>query len=187
MKKIPTIFKRDFSNKGSLLNELNPYCVWVFNGEGVATRKYDGTCVKLERNKYFKRREVKKGKKIPDGFIEEEFDKNTGKHIGWIEVDINDKSNKWHIEALRTDLKDGTYELLGPKIQGNPEKYDSHFLIKHSEAVIFLDMPRNFNGIKQFLADKDIEGIVFHHPDGRMAKIKKRDFGQIRIPKETKP
>ena len=51
MKKIPTIFKRDFSNKGSLLNKLNPYCAWVFNGEGVATQKYDGTCVKIERNK----------------------------------------------------------------------------------------------------------------------------------------
>ena len=23
----------------------------------------------------------------------------------------------------------------------------------------------------------DIEGIVWHHPDGRMAKIKRRDFG----------
>jgi hypothetical protein len=24
---------------------------------------------------------------------------------------------------------------------------------------------------------KDIEGIVWHHPDGRMVKIKKKDFG----------
>jgi hypothetical protein len=26
----------------------------------------------------------------------------------------------------------------------------------------------------------DIEGLVFHHPDGRMAKIKLRDFGMKR-------
>jgi hypothetical protein len=29
-------------------------------------------------------------------------------------------------------------------------------------------------------AGQDMEGIVFHHPDGRKAKIKKRDFGQKR-------
>jgi hypothetical protein len=30
------------------------------------------------------------------------------------------------------------------------------------------------------LAGKDIEGIVWHHSDGRMAKIKLRDFGHKR-------
>lgn len=37
--------------------------------------------------------------------------------------------------------------------------------------------PRKYQALVAWLKDKDIEGLVFHHPDGRMAKIKKRDFG----------
>lgn len=37
--------------------------------------------------------------------------------------------------------------------------------------------PHDFEGIKGFLAENVIEGLVWHHPDGRMAKIKRRDFG----------
>lgn len=33
----------------------------------------------------------------------------------------------------------------------------------------------------------NIEGIVFHHPDGRMAKIKLRDFGISRAIHPTEP
>ena len=175
MKKIPTIFKRNPKNMRELLNEYHPDCLWVFDGEGVATRKYDGTCVKIENHKYFKRREVKKGKAAPDNFIEEMEDKNTGKRVGWVLVE-DTKENKYHIEAFR-DGADGTYELLGPKIQGNPEKVREHVLIKHSHAENWNDVPRDFDGIKNWLEDKDIEGLVFHHPDGRMGKIKKRDFG----------
>ncbi|KKM01646.1 hypothetical protein LCGC14_1792360 [marine sediment metagenome] len=130
MKKIPTIFKRNPDNLRELLNDPHPDCLWVFAGEGVATRKYDGTCVKIENEKYFKRREVKKGKPIPSGFIEIGFDSNTGKRVGWIEIDPSDKENKWHMEGLEftfpdkdflSECVDGMYELVGPKIQGNPE------------------------------------------------------------------
>ena len=45
-----------------------------------------------------------------------------------------------------------------------------------------LDCPRTFDGIREFLAPLDIEGIVFHHPDGRMVKIRKDDYGLNRRP-----
>jgi len=38
------------------------------------------------------------------------------------------------------------------------------------------DVPRTFEAIKAYLGQRDIEGIVWHHPDGRIVKIKKRDF-----------
>ena len=180
MKKIPTIFKRKPENMSEILNEAHPDCKWVFNGEGVATRKYDGTCVKIEDGKYFKRREVKRGKQIPHDFIEEQFDTNTGKRVGWVPIDPKLKENRWHIEAFSEKLSNGTYELVGPKIQGNPEGFSHHTLIKHSEAEVFLSVTRTFDGIADFMSERDIEGIVFHHPDGRMGKIKKRDFGQKR-------
>ena len=176
MKKIPTIFKRNTENMSEIIDEPNPECLWVFCGEGVATRKYDGTCVKIEKGEYFKRREIQKGKKAPQNFIEEMTDTNTGKRVGWVPVE-NTPENKYHLEAYDPALPDGTYELVGPKIQGNPENYETHTLVKHSEATRFFDVPKRFKDIADWLVDKDIEGLVFHHPDGRMAKIKKRDFG----------
>lgn len=179
MKKIPTIFIRDFENNGKLLNQKNPECEWVFNGEGIATRKFDGTCVKIECGKYFKRREVKKNKTPPADFIEEQLDTNTGKRIGWMPV-TDAPEDKHHIEGYNNmpqPLPDGTYELVGPKIQGDPEDWQSHALIKHLNAETFGNVPVDFNELKNWMSKKDIEGLVFHHPDGRMGKIKKKDFG----------
>lgn len=179
MKKIPTIFIRNSENRKEILRILNPVCYWVFRGEGVATRKYDGTCCKIEGGLLFKRREVKPGSEIPSEFIEEQLDENTGKRVGWMPVNCDNTQDKYHCEAF-DNQPDGIYELIGPKIQGNPEGLKSHVLKPHSEAIIFNDCPRSFDGLKTWLADKDIEGIVFHHQDGRMGKIKKRDFGQKR-------
>ena len=74
---------------------------------------------------------------------------------------------------------DGTYELVGPKVQGNVEHEEKHRLVPHTTAALAFheDVPRTFEGIQEWMRGKDIEGIVFHHPDGRMAKIKLRDFG----------
>ena len=70
-------------------------------------------------------------------------------------------------------------ELIGPKVQGNPHKVLCHNLLKHGCYVIE-DAPRDFAGIREWLmahSSDNIEGIVWHHQDGRMAKVKRRDFG----------
>ncbi len=175
MKKIPTIFIRNPENMRELLNEQHPDCDWVFAGEGVPTRKYDGTCCKIEDGKMFKRREVKPGKPIPDGFVQEQLDNNTGKRVGWMPVDCADKQDKYHCEAF-DGQPDGTYELCGPKVQGNPEKFDKHVLISHNEAFVFDHCPTDYEELGQWLPLLCGEGVVWHHQDGRMAKIKKRDF-----------
>lgn len=185
MKKIPTLFKRDPDNMSRLLNEPHPDCDWVFSGEGVATRKLDGTSCMYDGENWWKRREVKKGKSIPDGFKEETFDENTGKRTGWMPVEDSDK---WHQEAIAQDWANsdtidshphdiGTYELIGPKIQGNPEDSAYHFMRKHLDCEK-LDIPVvGYDHLKTWLNENYMEGIVWHHPDGRMAKIKRRDFG----------
>jgi len=33
-----------------------------------------------------------------------------------------------------------------------------------------------FTNVKSFLAETEIEGVVWHHAQGHMAKIKRRDF-----------
>lgn len=180
MKKIKTLFKRDFTNNGQIIPEYSEGTEWVVNGEGKATRKIDGTSVLIRDGKMYKRYELKQGKEVPYGFELADYDETTGKSMGWIEVG-NGSEDKWHREPTdgRTEglkIKDGTYELVGPKIQGNPENYPTHMLISHDLTGEYTDVPTEFEALKNWLEDKDIEGIVWHHPDGRMVKIKKKDF-----------
>lgn len=179
MKKIPTLFKRDASNMSRVVNEPHPDCDWVFAGEGVATRKYDGTCCMVRGGKLFKRRELKGDKHPPEGFELADSDAVTGKVVGWMPV-TGAPEDKHHAAAFVHGLPDGTYELLGPSVQGNPEGCEDHRLLRHADAEV-IDAPRSFDGLKEWMAGKDIEGLVWHHPDGRMAKLKLKDFGLPRI------
>ena len=71
----------------------------------------------------------------------------------------------------------GTYELCGPKVNGDPEGFSTHRLIRHAEAERLDDAPRDFDGLTAWLHSRQYEGVVWHHDgDDRMAKIKKRDF-----------
>lgn len=187
MKKIPTIFLRDFVRSlGSLTDEQNSECAWVFAGEGIATRKLDGTCCMIRDGKLFKRREVKDGDPVPPVFETVEIDTVTGKGVGWVPVG-DGPEDRWHREAFQDWQDNGTYELIGPKVQGNPEGMPDHRLISHDAVDLMIDVPieRTFVGIKWFLEHNDMEGIVFHHPDGRMAKIKGRDFGLKRLKRDA--
>lgn len=181
MKKIPTLFQRDFANNPRYVTqEVNPDAQWVIDGEGIATRKYDGMCCMVEDGKLWKRSEIKKGQPEPMGFRLADEDTTTGKKQGWLEVGWGNE-DKWFREAVGGDpdkvsFSNGTYELVGPKSQGNPEGYDKHTLLRHSEADKYQDFPRDYEGIKERLSIMHVEGIVWHHPDGRMVKIKKRDF-----------
>lgn len=183
MKKIPTLFKRDFTNNGAIIPEYSDGTEWVVKGEGKATRKYDGTSVLIRDGHMYKRYELRPGKVAPTDFEEVDHDETTGKKVGWVEVG-NGSEDKWFIEAIKhhganpdkVTLTDGTYELLGPKVQGNPEHAEEHYLQPHWLAESYPDVPVEFEALKAWLEDKDIEGIVWHHPDGRMVKIKKKDY-----------
>lgn len=96
--------------------------------------------------------------------------------------------DKYHREAFDGDgfgWPDGTYELLGPKIQGDPERIGVHALLGHATAEILDSAPRDFEGLREYFRLHDVEGIVWHHPDGRMVKIKGKDFGIKRAALET--
>jgi hypothetical protein len=181
MRKIPTLFKRDSEDMRHLLPEVTPGCEWVLAGEGVATRKYDGTCCMFDGDRWWARREVKPGKQPPENFQPIETDENTGKTVGWEPIEQSGFA-KWHTQALSfpefQDPPAGTYELCGPKINSNPEGFKAHVLVAHAEAHRLLDRPTEltFETIAEWVQRRSFEGIVWHHPDGRMAKIKRRDF-----------
>lgn len=186
MKKIPTLFERDWNgDRSRVINQVHNGCEWVLLGEGTATRKYDGTCCLVSGGVLYKRREIRPGDALPEFFQLVGSDEETGKQVGWIPVG-DGPEDKWHREALEesTYWPEGTYELLGPKIQGNIEQRTQHVLQAHNLARTYPAAPRSFDGLRDWLAGQDIEGIVFYHPDGRMAKIKLRDFGIKRKARE---
>jgi Family of unknown function (DUF5565) len=181
MKKIPTVFLRDpATNFRTLTREVHPACQWVLDGEGITTRKFDGTCVMLDEDgRWWARREVKAGKQPPANFVALETDPATGKTVGWEPVEQSAFA-KWHDDALiaTTGLNAGTYELCGPKINGNPEGFDKHFLISHGGFTFLIPPERTYDALRTWLLNNKYEGIVYHHPDGRMAKIKRKDFSK---------
>lgn len=179
MKKLSTLFKKDSRDLGRVINELNPGNEWVLK-YGIPTRKFDGTSCAIINSELYKRFDLKKGRGLPVNAIScQQPDEKSGHHPHWVKCDRKDNSNKWHFVAFDAlkNKEDGTYELCGQKVQGNPEKIEGHQLIKH--GVEKLDLTHfSFDRIKDFLEITDIEGIVFHHlTDDRMCKIRKSDFG----------
>ncbi len=178
MKKIVSLFQRNYDTDRLVRDEIVPGAEWVIAGEGWATRKWDGTCCMVKGGVLYKRYDAKKGKTPPEGFIPaQDPDEKTGHWPGWLAVG-DGPDDRWHREAFILDngnLPDGTYELVGPKIQGNPECMERHCLIPH--GIHFLNAPRDFDSLREYLRHEDMEGIVWRHDDGRMVKIKKKDFG----------
>lgn len=187
MKKIPSLFVRDWNgpHKGLVTREVNPECAWVVAGEGTATRKRDGTACAIIGGKLYKRHDCKKGSKWaknpPSDWIAcQEPDPVTGHWPHWAPVG-DGPADQYHREAIGDlsamgDTCDGTWELCGPHFQTNPEGLKAECFFRHGSEVL-TDCPRDFDGLVAYLTANVMEGIVWHHPDGRMAKIKARDFG----------
>jgi len=185
MRKIPTLFERDWDgDRRYVLDKVTPGCQWVIEGQGVPTRKYDGTCVMFDGDQWWARREVKKDKLPPPGFSEIGHDDETGKTVGWEPMEQSAFA-RWHAEAVAEAADQngpgpwppGTYELIGPKVNGNPEGFEAHFLLLHAFADQLTDAPRDFTSLAAWLHAHPYEGIVWHDgPGGAMAKLKKRDF-----------
>lgn len=176
MKKIPTLFERDGQRMTGI---VHPDCRWVGEGGGMPTAKWDGTACLFAHGKLWKRHTVHKDDVWSiDWEPAQPEPESNGKWPGWLPV-TDDADDKWHRTGLRRAgmLKDGqTYELVGPKINGNRHQLDRIMLVEHGLPVIKGD-PRTFSEILEWLAQDHLyEGIVWHHSDGRMAKIKKRDF-----------
>ena len=189
MKKIPTLFEREYLNHRivGIKPNVTEGMEWVLDGQGIATVKVDGSCCAIINGEFYKRYDARKGKKGPEGAIPCcDPDPITGHHPHWVKVDSNNPSDKWFCEAFNNTfhnalenselpLADGTYEAIGEHFQGNPYGYDCDMLVRHGETI--LDVPRTFEGIKQYLLNHYIEGIVFWLDGEPKCKIKRSDFG----------
>lgn len=183
MKKMSTLYEMIYhdNHTATITENVREENRWVFEEEGVlATRKFDGTACAIIDGEIYRRYDAKNGKKAPEGAIPCcEADPITGHHPHWVKCDRTKKMDRYHFEAFdKGFFEDGTYELVGPKLQGNPERFDDHVLVTHG-GVFFDIADWSFEGFKTFLSNpkNDIEGIVFHGKDGKMCKLRKADFG----------
>lgn len=187
MKKIPSLFKRDYEGTRLIYDEAVEGSEWVLAGEGVAYVKFDGTsCLVDQDGVLFKRYDRKRNKKTgqpkpaPDGWVpcEDTPNQHTGHWPGWLPVGDGPEDRRHREARDNTGIKPppGTYELVGPKVQGNPYELKRHVLWSHTQVEV-TDAPRRLEALRRFFESFRQEGLVWHHPDGRMVKIKRRDFG----------
>ena len=193
MKKIPTLFKREFKDHKvvKILPEFtDDKCKdAVINGE--ATIKFDGSCCAVIDGKFYKRYDAKKGKPIPENAIkcQEEADPVTGHLPCWVPVDEKDPADKWFVEAYINKTQSGevilnnrTYEAIGPHFQGNPYELSKDTLARHGYMTDDFEIPSRdpeeiLKYIHRYLVLYDIEGLVFWRKGEPVCKIKRTDFG----------
>lgn len=207
MKKIPTLFERKYISNCVVetLPIVTKGMEWVLNGDGVATLKYDGSCCAIINGEFYKRYDAKNGKPVPKGAIkcQEKADPITGHFPCWVKVDESKPEDKWFIEAYKNaivagkiettnsgfasgkisehrefiypKMQDGTYEAIGVHFQGNPYNLRFDTIVKH--GTITINVERTFDGIKKYLSEHYIEGLVFWKDGIPQCKIKRSDFG----------
>lgn len=188
MRKIPTLFVREFENHRivKVTKEFtNEECKRAFE-EGIATIKFDGSCCAIIDGEFYKRYDAKKGKPIPEGAIkcQDEPDEVTGHLPCWVKVNSSDPADKWFLGAFQRYVKTygvpkgGTYEAIGKHFQGNPYLRDYDILVPHGKApATFNSCERTFEAVKEWLEKTPQEGLVFWNDGKPICKIKRSDFG----------
>ncbi len=188
MKKIPTLFEREFKNHKvvGIYPKVTSGLEYILKDENViATIKFDGSCCAIINGELYKRYDAKKGRKVPEGAISCcDPDPITGHHPHWVKCDINNPADKWFIKAYNDlrisekEIDDGTYEAIGRHFNGNPYDLGDDILIKHGCCRIpQSDLNElSFESIKKCLENNKIEGIVFWKDKKPVCKIKRTDF-----------
>jgi len=191
MPKLECPFVRELMPNGDYIvtEKINPGYEWVFDDECVmAIEKLHGTNVSIiilegQVISIWNRTE-----RIP--FI------NKGKK--WITEGILNSYERGYMELLSDGQHFG--ELIGPKVNGNPYRLKEHLWIpfvtfsqNHLKYKSWGKYPKDFETISNWFKEliplyacmvegeegrKNgfVEGIVFTHPDGRMAKLRKDMF-----------
>lgn len=186
MRKIKTIFDRNWEGN----RKVNSKLVVDFDFENAtATEKLDGMNIRVTVRHQIvvrveKRRnpnKVQKQKGITDPW--------------YIDADEFSSEDKWIFDAVKntdfSEVPDGEWsaEALGKNIQGNPLKLDNNQVFIFSlpqwrKKITLENVPCNYDKLKKWLPKQKsklgnnagIEGIVWHHPNGEMVKIKLKDF-----------
>lgn len=207
MKKIPTLFMRGRDHRGNfkgILPVVTPGLEWVLEGEGTAAVKLDGACCALisypdgKPLELYRRYDAnpEKGRHVPDGALkcQEEPDPITGHFPCWVRCSEDNPADKWFLDAFRNRLSLNpmrpmqrnadypyvcyTAEAIGLHFNGNPYRLSVDAIIPHPHQNELLEaVDRSYGGIRDFLSQYSVEGIVFWKDGAPECKIKRSDFG----------
>lgn len=173
--------RKEINGKYIVVNEIAEGYEWVFTDESVmAIEKLNGTNVSIN---------------IQNGVITGIWNRTNriplfNKPYKFISEGILNAYENGYIDMLL----DGQYfgELIGTKLQGDPYNVKGHLWIpfktyaqKHLRYKCWGKYPKTFESISEWFKElmplynirkgfKEgfVEGIVFTHPDGRMAKLR---------------
>ncbi len=181
----PTLYVRDTKDKRRTVTRIrNTSCLWVFDGEGAACVMYDGlTMLHNVDHAWWLSRIVKANTEPPQGFWQEKRSSSTGRRYGWEPIK---GSPNWpqFVEAAAAALAEarvltpGYYSLCGPTIARNLEGLTHHRLLSHAidESRLLCPVPTDYDELRAWMRTFPRKGVVWRHPDGRTAEIRKRDF-----------
>ena len=184
MPKLQSPFVRKFNDKHEyvVIDEINPGYEWVFEDpEVIAVEKLDGTNVSIIINENSITDVFNRTVRIP--FI------NKGKQF--IIEGVQNAYERGYLKFLPNGQHFG--EVIGPKLQKNPYKLEKHLFVPFSKLQkkykykSWGKYPKDFESISEWFKDLKplfgrkynsdyVEGIVFTHPDGRMAKLRRDMF-----------
>ncbi len=198
MPKLESPFKRIlYTNNDYIVTpEITEGYEWVFNDDKVmAIEKLHGTNVSIVIQEGTVTQIYNRTERIP--FIT--------KSKSWVIKGILNSKERGYID----NLGDGQHfgELIGPKVNGNPYNLTEHIWIpfstfgqKHLKYKSWGKYPKDFNTISSWFKELIplyasmvhgeegrtkgfVEGIVFTHPDGRMAKLRRDMFDWFEGPR----
>ncbi len=209
MKKIPTLFERQYENHkvvgiSDKLTDPSFQDILDMKPGVLMTIKYDGTATAVIDGKIYKRYDAKKGKKPPAGAIPCcDPDPITGHWPHWVAIHASDPADKYILAAFKagfmglititrpsitvnedgtvsTDLKPGTFEAMGPGINGNPYNLEENCITRHGVIVFNPSVkPLTLEYLKNTLEKHHFEGFVFWKDGEPVCKIKRTDFGFV--------
>lgn len=184
MKKIPSLFIS--TEEHTLTEEVNPLCLWVVEGQGVATAKFDGTSCMVKNGVLYKRYDnsrrwgrnerIQKTAPLEDWIHCEDYS-DRGMFLFWVPVTMKDYYHQMGWAWSQGALNDGTYELVGPEVQDNPHNFIRHVLLRHGALTLKPPIEFSHEYLRQYLRECKWEGIVWHHEDGRMCKLTRKKLG----------
>lgn len=196
MKKIPTILPKNKDNLGLVTDGK------VLDGISYFKLKIDGTSCLIKDGKPYCRYDAKlfkrkNGKiiqfsieevssKLPEGAIPcQEPDTKSGHWPHWVPV-LDSPEHQYILEGFNNleIIIDGTYECIGPKLQGNPHDEDCHLWIPHFHENLTLDINGwendPFTFFKDFFQHFEWEGLVAYNDSNEaIGKIRRSDYGYL--------
>lgn len=189
-----TLYKQEFTHLPSgrgrvfsgLSEETNSENDWVFTDPStVAYRKLDGASAAIIDGKIYSRYMSRQRKNTPatvpvDGIpAQPNIDEATQTHPYWVPAEAKGQG-KHHYNAFinQPNLPDGTYELIGPSINGNVEQAAVNTLVPHDADHLLVELPTELSreSLKQLIMSKPWEGLVFRNSNDDMCKLRRVDF-----------